>query len=176
MHLQCRKTTRQKVESPLKTVVIGVGNPLLGDDGVGNRVARLVKTMLPPGLNVDVKEVSASGIELVEEIMEYDTAIIVDAIATNGQVGTIRKLTPEQLRETIHFTTPHHFNFASAYEFGKLFASKNMPKNVTIYGIEIELRTDFSENISPNVAKAAELIAVEIIGNLTKAQIECPKT
>jgi hydrogenase maturation protease len=127
-------------------------------------------------LNVDIKEISASGIELVEEIMEYDTAIIVDAIATSGKVGAVRKLTPEQMGETIHFTTPHHFNFASAYEFGKLFASENMPKNVIVYVIEIEPRTDFSEKITPNVAEAAELVSTEIIRNLTDAQVECPNT
>lgn len=172
MHLQSAEETHQKDEPPLKTLVIGVGNPLLGDDGVGNVVAKSVKERLPHGLNVDIKEVSASGIELVEEIMGYDTAIIIDAIATNGESGTIRRLKPEELKQTIHFTTPHHFNFASAYEFGKLFASRSMPKKVLIYGIEIESSTNFSESLSPNVAKAADLVAARIVKDLTESEVD----
>jgi len=169
-HLQLGEETDQEDETPLRILVIGVGNPLLGDDGVGNYVAKLVKERMPQGLNVDIKEVSASGIELVEEIMGYDKAIIVDAVATNGTVGAIRRLKPEQLKNTVHFTAPHFLNFASALEFGKNFAAASMPKRVKIYGVGIRPRTEFSEYLSPKVGKAAELIAEEIIEDLVKAK------
>jgi hydrogenase maturation protease len=146
---------------------VGVGNPLLGDDGVGNHVAKLVKQGLQNHPDADVKEVSASGIELIEEITGYDAAIIVDAIATKSQVGVIHKLSPEQLNETVHpIATPHAFNFASAYKLGKHLASKDMPTQVTIYAIEIEPSTDFSEKLSPNVERAAQQVATEILETL----------
>jgi hydrogenase maturation protease len=124
---------------------------------------------MPQGLNVDVKEVSASGIELIEEIMGYDTAIVIDAVATNGAIGAIYRLKPEQLRNTVHLTAPHLLNFASALEFGKNFAAASMPKRLKIYGVGIRPKTDFSEHLSPEVGKAAELIAEEIIEELVKA-------
>jgi len=129
----------------------------------------LVKQGLQNQLNADVKEVSASGIELIEEITGYDTAIIVDAMATKSQVGVIHRLRPEQLNETVHpTTTPHALNFASAYELGKRLASKDMPTEITIYAIEIEPRTDFSEKLSPNVERAAHRVAAEILETLSR--------
>lgn len=123
---------------------------------------------MPQGLSVDIKDISASGIELVEEMMGYDRAIVIDAIATGGRVGAIRRLTPEQLIHTVHFTAPHAFNFPSAYELAKRFGSSSMPKKVEIYGVEIVPTTDFSEGLSFEVSEAAERLAKEIIEGLVR--------
>lgn len=135
---------------------------------MGNHVAKLVRKELPRGLGVDIKEVSAGGIELVEEMMGYDRAIIVDAIATNGQIGRVHRLKPDQLKKTVHFTAPHRFNFASAYQLGRRFGSRTMPKTVEIYGVEIEPTIEFTEGLSHRVSKAARLMAAEIIENLVQ--------
>lgn len=135
---------------------------------MGNHVAKLVRKELPHGLSIDIKEVSAGGIELVEEMMGYDRAIIIDAIATNGRIGTVRRLKPDQLTSTVHFTAPHRFNFASAYQLGRHFGSRSIPKRVEIYGVEIGPTTDFAEGLSRRVSKAARRIAVEIIENLVR--------
>jgi len=152
----------------LKAVVIGVGNPFLGDDGVGIHVARIVRKGLPDGANVDVKEASASGIGLLEEMIGYEYAAIVDAIATGSPVGEIFRLNPDNLSNTAHLTAPHHFNFATVYELGKTFTPADMPKRVKIYGIEILPRTSYSESLSPKVIRAARLLAIEIIEDLMR--------
>jgi len=129
-----------------------------------------VRRELPHGLSIDVKEVSAGGIELLEEMMGYDRVIIIDAIATNGRPGTIRRLKPEQLKNTVHFTAPHSFNFASAYQLGRRFMSRSMPKRVEIYAVEIEPTIDFAEGLSRKVSGAAQRIAAEIIENLVQTK------
>jgi len=135
---------------------------------VGNHVAKLVREKLPHGLGIDVKEISAGGIELVEEMIGYERAIVIDAIATNGRIGTVRRLKPDQLKSTVHLTSPHRFNFASAYQVGRRFGSRSMPKTVEIYGVEIEPTRDFAEGLSRRASKAARRIAAEIIGNLLR--------
>ena len=133
-------------------------------------MAQILKEKKPRESNIDIKEASASGIELIVEMMGYDAAIVVDAIATRGQIGTIHKLKPEELKETIHVTAPHLFNFASAYEWGKCFAPQEMPKKITIYGVEIEPKTDFTQNLTEKIAEAAQQIASEIIRDLDNSE------
>jgi len=135
---------------------------------VGNHVAELVKRELPHNPDIDIKEISAGGIELIEEMMGYDKAIVIDAVATRGRVGTIHRLRPEQLKHTVHFTAPHRFNFASAYQLGRHFASRSMPKRVKIYGVEIEPRRDFTRGLSHKVSRAAQRLAEEIIEDLIR--------
>ncbi|MBE3050465.1 hydrogenase maturation protease, partial [Candidatus Bathyarchaeota archaeon] len=67
-------------------LVLGVGNPILSDDGVGIHVARELKKREMPG--VDVEELAASGLELLDVVRGYDKVVIIDAIqTTNGRPG-----------------------------------------------------------------------------------------
>ncbi len=134
----------------MKILVLGVGNPILRDDGVGIHVVRELKKQLT---GVDFREVSVSGLELVELFKGYEKVIIVDAIKTKeGKPGRIYKLTPEQI-PTLHGVTPHDADFRTAIEFGEKFIG-GMPKKIDIYGIEVEEVTEFGEDLTPDVRKA----------------------
>ena len=56
-----------------------MGNPIMGDDRVGIHVARKIQARIPHTTNIEVKELSVSGIRLVEEILGFDRVIIVDS-------------------------------------------------------------------------------------------------
>jgi hydrogenase maturation protease len=68
----------------MRTLVLGLGNPLLGDDAVGLKVAALVRERLGGAPGVDVEEEEAGGLRLMERMTGYDRAILVDAAATAG--------------------------------------------------------------------------------------------
>lgn len=75
----------------MRTLVLGLGNELAGDDAVGLLVARAVREEL--GGEVDVTESSASGLALIEEFAGYDRAVVVDAIRTGRTPpGTIAEM------------------------------------------------------------------------------------
>ncbi len=77
----------------MRTILVGLGNPILSDDSVGIKVVGLVKQRIPEHAGVEVVQVYAGGLRLMEAIAGYDRAIIVDAIKTGEQpAGTIRKL------------------------------------------------------------------------------------
>ena len=59
----------------MNLLIVGVGNPILGDDAAGIHVARAIKDQLPPELLVDVKEVFTGGIDLAEELLGYESEI-----------------------------------------------------------------------------------------------------
>ena len=97
----------------MKTLILGVGNPILSDDGVGIHVVRKLQKEVN---DVDFDEASVSGLELVEMFKGYERVIIVDAIKTkDGVPGRIYKLTPDDI-PTLHGITPHDVDFKTAIE------------------------------------------------------------
>jgi len=82
-----------------RTLVAGIGNVFLGDDGFGVEVAtRLLRHTLPDG--VRVVDAGIRGRDLAYELFEggYDTAILVDAAARGGAPGTVYVIEPEPPR------------------------------------------------------------------------------
>ncbi|MBI5828855.1 MAG: hypothetical protein HZB20_04795 [Chloroflexi bacterium] len=70
----------------MKTLILGLGNPILGDDALGLRVAALVRQRLPPGSAIEVDEEYWGGLRLMERLVGYDKAILIDAICTGTHV------------------------------------------------------------------------------------------
>jgi len=81
----------------MKTLILGLGNPILSDDGAGIRVAQEVGKQLNDP-QVTVAETSAAGLSLLDSIVGYDKVIIIDAIQTKkGRAGQIYRMKPEDL-------------------------------------------------------------------------------
>ncbi len=143
----------------MKTIVIGLGNPILTDDGVGVKVAYELEKILAtrhPQL-ADVTEASAGGLRLMELMIGYDRAIIVDAF-TNGdnQPGRMHRMTLDDLRAispTQHSASAHDTTLVTALESGKKLGL-HLPDEVVIYAIEVENVIEFSEEPTTAVAAA----------------------
>ncbi len=155
----------------MKTVVLGLGNPILCDDGVGNRIALELEDILGQQQDVTVMETSMSGLSLIDLLAGYDKAIIVDAIQTGkGKVGQIYRLTSDAFNDTRHASSPHDVNFATALELGNQLGMA-MPKQIVIYAIEVADTSTFSEKCTPKVSRAIpaciKMITKELNGNHT---------
>lgn len=143
----------------MKTIVIGLGNPILTDDGVGVKVAyELEKTLATrhPQL-ADVTEASAGGLRLMELMIGYDRAIIVDAF-TNGSntPGKMHRMTLDDLRAispTQHSASAHDTTLVTALDAGREMGM-HLPEEVVIYAIEVENVIDFSDEPTTAVAAA----------------------
>jgi hydrogenase maturation protease len=153
----------------MKTIVLGLGNPILRDDGVGNRVALELEDKLAQRQDITVMETSMSGLSLIDLLAGYDKAIIIDAIQTAaGKAGQIYRLTPDAFNNTRHASSPHDVNFATALELGNRLGMA-MPKQILIYAIEVADTTTFSEKCTPAVSRAIpaciKMITKELNGN-----------
>jgi hydrogenase maturation protease len=149
----------------MKTLVLGLGNPILTDDAAGLRVARAVRERLNHP-DVFIEEAGVGGLELLEILTGYDKAIIIDAIQTPGlKAGQIHKLDTSVLDATRHAATPHDINFATALELGKRLGIK-LPKDITIFAIEVEDVTSFGEKCTPQVEKAVPICAEMVMREL----------
>jgi hydrogenase maturation protease len=150
----------------VKVLVLGVGNPILSDDGVGIHVAReLMKRKLP---GIHVEELAASGLELLDVVRGYDKVIIVDAIqTTKGKPGELHILEEKDFEKSIHGSSPHGINIATALALGRKLVPKEMPREVVFYAIEAEDLINVTERLTPKVAKALPKIVDRIEKELT---------
>ena len=144
----------------MKTLVVGLGNPILGDDGVGWRVAEEVRKLLPADSCVDVECLSLGGISLMEHLIGYPHAILVDSFALDEPIGSILILKLNDLPgySAYHTTSPHDTSLQNAIAMGKSLGAK-LPDEVMVVGIATKRIHEFSEELSPPVAEAVPLAA-----------------
>lgn len=142
----------------MKTLVLGLGNPILSDDSVGFRVVQQLKARFDKP-DLTLVESSASGLSLLDLVNGYDKVIIIDAIKTQGgEAGKIYRLGAENLGAIRHSASPHDINLATALELGKKLGAA-LPQQIIIFAIEVVEVTTFSEKCTPEVEKAIPLAA-----------------
>ena len=151
----------------MKTLVLGLGNPILSDDGVGIKVAHEVANQLN-NPQVTVAETSGAGLSLLDSIVGYDKVIIIDAIQTKkGQAGQIYRMGTENFSLTKHLSSPHHINLLTALELGKML-NLAIPQKITIFAVEAKDITSFSEKCTPKVERVipevVKMVLEELVG------------
>jgi hydrogenase maturation protease len=146
----------------VKTLILGLGNPLITDDSVGLRVVEQLKPLLADRADVEVSEDYWGGLRLMERMIGFDRAIVVDAIQTGAPPGTIHLLTADGI-PTQRSASAHDVNLSTALEFGRR-AGVSLPENsqIRLVGIEAEDVLSFAERCTPSV-RAAVPRAVEAV-------------
>jgi hydrogenase maturation protease len=149
-----------------RTLVFGLGNPLLSDDGVGLAVAQRVEERLGGAVGVDVRYGPVAGFGLIECLSGYEKTIIVDAIQTSGgEAGTVYRLTLESFLPTQRLAGDHEIDLPTALELGKSLGLR-MPSDVVIIAVEADDVRTFGEACTPKVdaaiERAAAMVALEL--------------
>jgi len=145
----------------LKTLVVGLGNPILTDDGVGIYVVREMATHCQWD-DVTFAEASVGGLRLLDVISGYERVIMVDAIQTrDGQPGDIHRLHPNDLRASLHSGSTHDLSLPGALALGRGMGLV-LPddESLVIIAIEVEDVLTFGESCT-SVVTAAIPRAVE---------------
>jgi len=153
----------------MKTLVLGLGNPILTDDGVGPQVAKELEGRLDQQ-EITVMEGSLGGLNLLDLLVGYDRAIIIDAIETvGGKAGQIYRLDLEAFDATRHAASVHDINFATALELGKRLGLA-LPQQIDIFAIEVVDTSRFSEECTPKVSEAIPLCVETIVQEMEGGQ------
>lgn len=137
----------------MRALVLGVGNPILSDDGVGIHVARALKEK---GLrDVEVEELPAGGLELLDLVLDHEVVVIVDAIQTSGGTpGQIHELEEKDFEKAVHGSSPHGINIATALALGRRLVPDRMPRTVKYVAIEAADLVNVGEKLTPPVHEA----------------------
>lgn len=148
----------------MKTLILGMGNDLLADDGVGPKVAEeLKKRNKDP--NVEVMETALAGLQLLDIFIGFDRAIIVDAIQTKGgKPGDAHLLTLDDLGGGVP-TSLHHFDLPTILAAGKALGAA-MPQDVRIFAVEATDVTTFGGACCPEVEAAIPRVVDLILAEL----------
>ncbi len=150
----------------MKTLLLGMGNPILSDDAVGVRLARDIGKRLTssPGLSI-VEECSVGGLNILDVVEGYDRLIVLDSIRTTGGTpGEWHRLTAEALRDTMHLNNVHDANFATALELGRRMGMR-VPtgEEIHIFAVEVQDNETFSEVMTGPLEQAYPVYSMEIL-------------
>lgn len=158
-----------------KTVIVGLGNTILSDDGVGIYVAGKLKDILTEQ-QATVIEASITGLSLLDLLMGYNKVIIIDAIqSAKGEAGQIYRLGPDSFSTSLHSTSPHDIDLTTALEFGRQLKLP-LPEEIIFFAIEAaDIRT-FSEECTPEVLqsidKCVEMVVREVTTTSNQALVK----
>ncbi len=147
-----------------KIIVLGVGNPILGDDGVGIKIVRQLKGILQD-YEVDIDEASTGGLSLLDMMKGYHKSILIDAIKSpQDSNGSIKRLTMKDLCTT-HSSNPHDMGLHTAIQLAEQMGEK-IPREIVVIGIVVNTPPCFSDHLTPLISqavpKAIELVLQEI--------------
>ena len=144
----------------MKTLVLGIGNPILTDDGVGIKIAEKLKEKKP---ELEVIETSEAGIALLDFIVGYDRLIIIDSIKTErGKPGGVYKIALEGLKPATDFSSSHGIGIATAIELGRKLQYR-MPESISIYAVGVKDNLTFGEGCTDRIKERIPFITRQII-------------
>ena len=153
----------------MRTLVLGLGNPLLKDDSAGLRVAQELRARLADQEGVEVDIDYWGGLRLMERLVGYDRAIIVDAICTGqAPAGTLHWLKVGDI-PTQRSASSHDMNLPTALQLGRQ-AGAHLPENehIALLGIETADVQTFDEQLSPVVADAIPRAVEAVLAALAR--------
>jgi hydrogenase maturation protease len=146
-------------ENSGKTLVLGLGNVLMGDEGVGVHVVRAVEKHTLPA-NVECLDGGTGGFTLLEPLQEAGRIILIDAAADGNPIGTVTRTTPRFSRDYPPTLTAHDIGVKDLLD---VFYIQGGSPDVILYAITIDPQQPISMELSEVIAKAAEVAVSEIL-------------
>ena len=134
--------------------MLGLGNPILGDDSVGLKIAQeIARKVHDPA--VEVAESMVSGLGLLDYLVDRDRVVLVDAIQTkDGRPGTVYRLKLEDLNILRHTASPHDTNLPTVMDLARQW-HLSLPGELDIIAVEIPPDcSTFTEQCSPAIEAA----------------------
>jgi len=143
------------------TLLLGLGNPILGDDGVGCAVAELAGRILERTEGLTVMTASVSPVRLVDIVTGFERLIVVDSVTTGEHPpGTLMEM--DFVRESLHPASVHHFSIGLIPEIANALGLP-CPETIRVYGIEIEPPGCYTDRLSAEIGSMVPSIAMELV-------------
>jgi len=163
--------------APPRTLLLGMGNPILRDDAVGHELARRIAVRLGavPGLAVE-PECTVGGLNLLDSVTGFDQLIVLDSIQTQGgRPGDWYRFDGSALRETMNLSNVHDANFATAMELGRRLGL-HLPKDrdIHVFAVEVEECLSFGECLSAELEDALPELCAEILAEIDELLVTMP--
>ncbi len=140
--------------------VIGIGNTLRGDDGIGISVLLQLQKKFPGNTNLAFINFGAAGLDLVNIISEYPIVLLIDAVDAGLEAGALRifRLEEADYKSAYENFSTHELTLPGLFQ---LYRGLGLSVKVLIAGIQIK-KAEYGEGLSPELKERIEDIASEI--------------
>jgi len=167
----------QAKPEPAPTAIIGLGNEIAGDDGVGIWVARELQRILEDRPDIEVIPLPWAGFALLDALAGRDRAAIIDCLCTGTLApGTIVRLDESDFRGSVRLNSFHDINYPTVLALARTMGVK-IPEKIAIWGIEGQVMDVFTESLSPAVRASLEEIVNNVLAflDLNKQTLKADK-
>jgi hydrogenase maturation protease len=155
-------TDNHQSDGRVKTLVLGLGNILMGDEGIGVYTVRaLEQHQLPP--DVECLDGGTGGFTLLEPLENADRIILIDAAADDNPPGTVTRTTPRFSRDYPPTLTAHDVGMKDLLDMFYIQGGKH---EIVLYAITIDPQQPIRMSLSPQGADASESAVYEILAEL----------
>ncbi|WP_207062106.1 HyaD/HybD family hydrogenase maturation endopeptidase [Motiliproteus sp. SC1-56] len=148
----------------MSILVLGVGNILLTDEGIGVRVVEALEQRYRIPAGVEVMDGGTAGMELLASMADRDHVILVDAVNTGAAPGTLVRLVDDEVPALFKSKiSPHQLGISDL--LGVLTVTGEMPKRMTLFGVvpfSLETSTELSEAMQPKLDELVDLTVAEL--------------
>jgi hydrogenase maturation protease len=142
--------------------IIGIGNLLMGDEGIGVHVVRHLESMSLPA-DVACIDGGTGGLHLLEPLQQSPRVILIDATNDGGEPGGVRRLRPRYARDYPSTLTAHDIGLKDMLDAMELL--EDVP-NITLFAVSIAPPGDLSTELSPPLRRRVPEIAAMVLEEL----------
>ncbi|MCC2113964.1 MAG: HyaD/HybD family hydrogenase maturation endopeptidase [Hyphomicrobiales bacterium] len=154
----------------MNVLVLGLGNILLSDEGVGVRIVEALEERYQLPETVEVLDGGTSGMDLLDQIAGHDLLIVADAIRADEAPGTVIRLADDEIKAFFRTRmSPHQIGLADV--LASLRLSNEEPRHVVIIGVVPE-SLDLGLDLTPVNAAARETAVTMIVDELRTSGID----
>jgi hydrogenase maturation protease len=149
----------------MKTIVVGVGNPILQDDGVGIHVVNELRGRVDdPAVALDTA--FTGGLNLLDTIRGYDRVILIDAVKQKDRKrGEVQRFLLSDA-SSVHSCNPHDVSLSEALHLARKLGEKHLPEEIVVIGIVIKSAYDFGDRLSLEVERAVPTAVNMVLSEL----------
>ena len=149
-------------ESNMKTLVLGLGNILMGDEGIGVYAVRALEQHKLPA-NVECLDGGTGGFTLLEPLEDADRIILIDAADDGNPIGTVTRTTPRFSRDYPPTLTAHDIGMKDLLD---MFYIQGGQHEIVLYAITIDPKQPIRMSLSEQGAGAAQVAVHSILNEL----------
>jgi len=147
----------------LRIGILGVGNVLMSDDGVGPYILKILESRYEFPDRVTLLDLGTPGLGITSFFADYDSIILIDAVSGNRQPGSVHLYRKGQLVRVPHRVSPHDPALVESLLFAEL--SGKCPGEVLLVGIApdtVELGCEITERVRAATEPAIGAILAEL--------------
>lgn len=152
------------MSTPTKTLILGLGNVIMGDEGVGVHTVRALEQHPLPG-GVKCLDGGTGGFILLEPLQQADRIFLIDATADENPYGTVTRTTPKFATDYPPTLTAHDIGIKDLLD---AFYIQGGSRNVVLYAISIDPRQPISMELSEQCERARDDVVRRILAELTE--------